>query len=140
MTALTLAHTALLGAAFGGAGYAKVSEQEAMVESAKHLGYTVDEFQLIGAAELAGVGGLVVGNKFPLVGAASSAALATTMALAVSEHVRAGDEAKVYAAPAVLCALSATATLSFVAAARKKRKEKKDAKQAKKDAKAAKKR
>ena len=50
MTALTLAHTAILGAAFGGAGYAKVSEQEAMVESAKHLGYSFDEFQLIGAA------------------------------------------------------------------------------------------
>ena len=135
MTALTLAHTAVLGAAFGGAGYAKVSEQEAMVESAKHLGYTTDEFQLIGAAELAGVGGLVVGNKFPLVGAAGSAALATTMALAVGEHLRAGDDAKVYAAPAVLGVLSATATLSFLAAARKKRNEKKEAKQAKKAAK-----
>lgn len=135
MTALTLAHTAILGAAFGGAGYAKVSEQEAMVESAKHLGYSFDEFQLIGAAELAGVGGLVVGNKFPLVGAASSAALATTMALAVNEHIRAGDEAKVCAAPAVLCALSATATLAFLSAAGKKREEKKEAKRAKKAAK-----
>ncbi|ANI93458.1 DoxX family protein [Dietzia timorensis] len=135
MTALTLAHTAVLGAAFGGAGYAKVSQQDAMVDAAKHLGYSNDEFTLIGTAELAGVAGLVVGAKFPLVGAASSAALATTMGLAVSEHLRAGDEAKVYAAPAVLGVLSATATLSFLAAARKKRKEKKEAKQAKKAAK-----
>lgn len=135
MTALTLAHTAVLGAAFGGAGYAKVTQQPAMLDAAKHVGYTPEEYQLIGAAQLAGVGGLVVGNKFPLVGLTSSAALTTVMALAVNEHLRVGDEPKDFAPAAVLCALSATATLSFAAAARKKRKEKKEAKQAKKAAK-----
>lgn len=130
MTALTLAHTAVLGAAFGGAGYAKVTTQDAMVEAAKHVGYTTDEYQLIGAAQLAGVGGLVVGNKFPLVGFASSAALTTMMGLAVNEHLRVGDEPKDFAPAAVLCALSATATLSFAAATLKKRKEKKAKKRA----------
>lgn len=132
MSVLSFANSALLAVAFGGAGYAKVSQQQAMLDSAEHLGYEPDEYRLIGALELAGAGGLLVGQKLPLVGAASSAGLATAMALAVSEHLAAGDEPKDYAPAAVLGALSATATVLFLAEAAKKRKAKKAAKKAKK--------
>lgn len=132
MSVLSFANSALLAVAFGGAGYAKVTEQQPMLDTAEHLGYENDEFKLIGALELAGAGGVLVGQKAPLVGAASSAGLTVAMALAVSEHLAADDEPKDYAPAAVLCALSASATVLFLAEAAKKRKAKKAAKKAKK--------
>lgn len=69
-----------------GAGTAKVTKQDAMLESAEHLGYSPEAYQAIGIAANVGVIAVLTG--------------------AVIEHLRAGDGPKVYGAAAALDALA----------------------------------
>lgn len=89
-----------------GAGTAKVTKQDAMLESAEHLGYSAEAYQAIGAAELAGGVGLLAGAKSKVIGIAANVGAVAVLTGAVIEHLRAGDGPEVYGPAAVLDALA----------------------------------
>ncbi len=89
-----------------GAGAAKITKQDAMLESAEHLGYSEDAYQAIGAAEVAGGVGLLAGAKSRFIGIAANVGVVAVMTGAVIEHVRAGDGPEVYGPAAALDALA----------------------------------
>ncbi|HIW90987.1 MAG TPA: DoxX family protein [Candidatus Corynebacterium avicola] len=95
-----------LGLSLIGAGTAKVTQQDAMLESAEHLGYSPESYQAIGAAEIAGGVGLLAGAKSKLIGIAANVGAVAVLTGAVVEHLRAGDGPDVYAPAAVLDALA----------------------------------
>lgn len=95
-----------LGLSLIGAGTAKVTQQDVMLESAEHLGYSPEAYQAIGAAEIAGGVGLLAGAKSKLIGLAANVGAVVVLTGAVVEHLRAGDGPDVYAPAAVLDALA----------------------------------
>ncbi len=96
----------VLALAFAGAGSAKVSKQKMMVEAADHLGFSIQQYQLIGVAELAGAAGLVIGLWWAPLGIAAAAGLLITMIGAVWFHNRFHDPLSVAAPSAVLGVLA----------------------------------
>ncbi|MGO3363741.1 MAG: DoxX family protein [Corynebacterium sp.] len=100
--------SSLLATALAGAGTAKVTQAEPMLETADHLGYTPEAYQAIGGAELTGAAGVLVGLRKRWVGIAASLGSTALFAAAVAEHVRNGDEFGDYAPAAGLLALSGT--------------------------------
>lgn len=97
MTALAWITGILLLLGFGMAGQAKVMQQQMMLDTAEHLGFSPSQFRLIGAAEMAGAIGVVLGR---LVDDLSGLGLAATFGLilvgigALFFHVRANDTVK----------------------------------------------
>ena len=106
--ALTIVLGVILAAAVLGAGLAKLSGAQAMKESATHLGFSWHAYQRIGALEVAGALGVLVGLAVPLLGALAAACLAVLLVLATATHLRRGDGPAV-AAPAALLSLLAVA-------------------------------
>lgn len=107
----------LIALAFLGAGLAKVTKNEKMVEAAEHHGFSISQFQLIGGAELAGAAGVVAGlvsNDLDALGIAAAAGLALVGIGAFATHLKSGDAAKDASPPLVLAAL---AVLHIVATA-----------------------
>jgi len=62
MTALAWITAILLLLGFGMAGQAKVMQQQMMLDSAEHLGFSPSQYRLIGAAEMAGAIGVLLGR------------------------------------------------------------------------------
>jgi hypothetical protein len=102
--------TIVLAIAFGAAGAAKVAAIAEMRRRADHLGYSVTSFRVIGALELAGVAGLLVGLAVPTLTIAAAAGLACMMLGAAASHLRAGD-GPADAAPAVVLGAATVALL-----------------------------
>jgi uncharacterized membrane protein YphA (DoxX/SURF4 family) len=94
--------TVALALAFLGAGLAKITAQTMMVEVAGHLGFTLNQYKLIGGSEVLGSLGLLLGLAFAPLGMAAAIGLILLMAGAVHFHLRAGDDAQIYSAPAGL--------------------------------------
>ena len=87
----------IVAAGFGMAGAAKVTGQQAMLDAADHLGFTNQRFQLIGAAEIAGAAGVVIGlisDDLEGLGIAAAVGLAIVGFGAGVFHRQAGDEPK----------------------------------------------
>jgi hypothetical protein len=105
-TALTTALRTGLALSLAGAGSAKVTKQQSMLDSAKHLDYSTNAYRVIGAAELAGAAGLLAAPRFRFVGIAANLGAVGVLTGAVIEHLRAGDGPDVYAPAAVLDALA----------------------------------
>lgn len=85
-------------------GAAKLLAVAPMRERAAHLGYSVTGFRVVGALELAGVGGLWWGRYGPApLAVVAAVALLLLMAGAVVSHLRAGDGPSA-AVPAVVVA------------------------------------
>ena len=100
MTAALIALTVLAAVTLGAAGSAKAAAVPDMRRRADHLGFTVTAYRLIGALELTGVAGLVVGLAVPALGIAAGAGLTLMMLGAIVSHLRAGD-AVAKAVPAI---------------------------------------
>ena len=99
----------VIALAFLAAGLAKVTKNVQMVEAAKHLGFSVTQFQLLGAAEIAGAAGVVAGiavDSFAPLGIAAAVGLAAVGIGAGVVHRKAGDESKAAAPPIVLALLA----------------------------------
>jgi uncharacterized membrane protein YphA (DoxX/SURF4 family) len=102
----------ILFIAFFAAGLQKVRFNPMMSESAEHLGITRSAYQRIGALEVAGGVGLLVGlaskstSFLGVVNELAAAGLVVTMLLAVAVHVRKGDSVKLMAPAATLGALA----------------------------------
>jgi uncharacterized membrane protein YphA (DoxX/SURF4 family) len=97
---LLLAAACLLPAA------GKLTDQPRMRKSAAHFGIPWPRYRLIGVAELASAGGILIGVWWHPLGLAAAAGMALLLIGAVITHRRASDSAK-EAAPA-LAALALT--------------------------------
>jgi uncharacterized membrane protein YphA (DoxX/SURF4 family) len=102
----------ILFLAFFTAGLQKVRFNPMMSQSAEHLGITRSTYQRIGALELAGGVGLLVGlaskgtSFFGVINELAGAGLVIVMLLAVAVHLRKGDSAKLMAPATALGALA----------------------------------
>lgn len=99
----------VIALAFLGAGMAKVTKHEMMVQAAEHLGFSMSHFQLIGAAEIAGAVGVIAGvvsNDLDALGIAAAAGLAIVGVGAVINHLKAGDAPQDAAPPGILAVIA----------------------------------
>jgi ABC-type Fe3+-siderophore transport system permease subunit len=106
MNTTTTILAALLVAAFALLGSAKLAALPAMRSRAEHVGFSVSAYRRIGALELLGVAGLLVGVAVPVVGVLAGVGLLLLMGGAVTTHVRHGDGPKEVAPAAVLGAVA----------------------------------
>lgn len=81
----------VLAVIFIAVGCLKVGKQQKMRDSARHLGYSVGEFQAIGGAEIAGGAGLAAGHFWAPIGIAAAVGLVALLVGAVLSIRRAGD-------------------------------------------------
>jgi hypothetical protein len=102
----TTALAALLVAAFALLGSAKLAAVPAMRSRAEHVGFSVTAYRRIGALELLGVAGLLVGAAVPVVGALAGVGLLLLLGGAVTTHVRRGGGPKEIAPAVVLGAIA----------------------------------
>jgi hypothetical protein len=112
MSATTIL-VALLVAAFAMAGSAKLAAVPAMRVRAEHVGFSVGAYRRIGALELLGVAGLLVGAALPAVGALAGLGLLLLLGGAIITHLRNGDGPKEIA-PAVVLGVVAAGYLVLV--------------------------
>ena len=92
----------LLFLAFMGAGSGKVAANKMAQEQAAHSGFSVTAYRRIGALEVAGAVGLLVGLWLAPLGVAAGIGLVLMMVGAVVVHVRIKDPIKMAAPAAVL--------------------------------------
>ena len=88
---LTLVLAVVLAVAVLSTGGAKLAGMPFMRQAAAHLGFTWPAYQRIGALEVAGGLGVLVGLVLPLLGVVASACLAVLLVLAAALHLRNGD-------------------------------------------------
>lgn len=101
---MTTALAVLIALLFTGLGTMKVLALPRARELATHSGFTVTAYRGIGALELAGAAGVLLGLAIPLLGGLAGAGLLLLLAGALITHVRNEDALK-QSAPAVVCAL-----------------------------------
>jgi hypothetical protein len=95
----------LLALGFLGLGGAKVLGVSQMADNARHLGYPLAAFKAVGAMEIGGAAGLLVGLYWPPLGIAASTGLLLLLAGAAASHLRAGDGIKEITPVALFAAL-----------------------------------
>jgi hypothetical protein len=76
---------------FALAGIAKVAAVPPMRAAANHLGFTVAQYRVIGALEVAGAVGVAAGPAMPLLGIAAAVGLILLLLGAVVAHVAKRD-------------------------------------------------
>ncbi|MCP2248009.1 DoxX family protein [Lentzea aerocolonigenes] len=94
----------LLAALFLLLGVSKLLALPRMRDLAAHAGFSVAAYRGIGALEVAGAAGLLVGLTVPLLGASAGVGLLLLLAGAVITHVRNRDGVRELA-PAAVCAV-----------------------------------
>jgi len=97
MTALAWITALLLLVGFGMAGLAKLTKQKMVMQLADHLGFTGSQYQLIGAAEVAGAVGVLLGrliDGWSVLGLAAAIGFTLLGIGALFFHVRAKDQVK----------------------------------------------
>ena len=117
---MSAASTALAGALavlFTGLGTAKIRAVPAMRERAAHVGMTTGAYRNIGALEVAGAAGVLLGLAEPRLGGLAGAGLLALLGGALVAHRRAGDKLT-EAAPALVSAVGVAAYLAALGAAR----------------------
>jgi hypothetical protein len=107
----------VLGSAFVALGAAKVARTPSMVARAGHVGISVEGYQLIGLAELAGAIGILLGLIYSPLGYSAGAGLLALMTGALFTHARRGD-GPAEMAPAILFSAGSVAYLILLGAAR----------------------
>lgn len=112
MDTATVVVTILLAALFTFAASIKLLGVSQSLAIRDHLGVKPVQWRLIGACELAGVAGVLVGLMWAPIGIAAAIGLALLSIGAIAFHVRASDSAKDAAAAVIGLALAiATAVL-----------------------------
>jgi hypothetical protein len=91
-------------------GAAKLFALAPMRERATHAGFSVGAYRGIGALEIAGAAGLLLGLTVPVLGALASAGLLLLLAGALVTHVRNRDLGRDLV-PALVCAALVTGYL-----------------------------
>ena len=101
MPIATVIVTCCLAALFAFSSTIKLLGVQRSLAIRDHLGISPTVWRLIGVLELAGVVGVLVGLRWPLLGIAAAVGLALLSVGAVVSHVRASDSV-VETAPAVI--------------------------------------
>ena len=104
---------ALLIVAFAAAGSAKLAAVPAMRTKAEHVGFSVSAYRRIGALEVLGVLGLLVGAFVPVIGALAAVGLLILLGGALLAHLKNGDGVREIA-PAVVLGVAALTFLLLV--------------------------
>ncbi|MEV4145478.1 DoxX family protein [Amycolatopsis sp. NPDC049691] len=99
-----IALSVLVAAIFLLFGAAKLFALAPMRERAAHAGFSVTAYRGIGALEIAGAAGLLLGLTVPVLGALAGAGLLLLLAGALVTHVRNRDRGRDLV-PAVVCAV-----------------------------------
>jgi len=95
-------------------GSAKVLAAPAMRERAAHVGFTVDQYRVLGALELAAAAGLLIGLAAPTLGTLAACGLLLLLGGAFASHLRAGDKIPGLAPSLVVGVLTAGYLVSLV--------------------------
>lgn len=98
---------------FAGLGTAKMLAVGPIRQMAAHVGFSTAAYRRIGALEVAGAAGVLVGLAEPRIGALAGAGLLALLAGALISHRRAGDGLR-EAAPALLAGLVVAAYLAVL--------------------------
>lgn len=106
MTVASMVLAVLLGAGFLPLGAAKALAVADMRERAEHTGFSVTGYRVIGALEIAGAVGVLVGLVWWPLGAAAGIGLVFMMIGALITHLKIGDGVREYT-PAIVCGLIA---------------------------------
>jgi hypothetical protein len=117
MSAATAALAGTLAVFFTGLGTAKMRAVPAMRERAAHVGLSTDAYRAIGALEVAGAAGVLVGLAEPRLGGLAGAGLLVLLGGALVAHRRTGDTLR-EATPALVSALAVAGYLATLGAAR----------------------
>lgn len=116
MSTATTIVTILLAALFLFAGGGKLAGVKQQVEARDHFGISASSWRVIGALEVAGAVGVLVGLlAVRFLGVAAAVGLVLVGIGAIATHVRAGDQPR-EAVPAVIALALAAATLVLQAA------------------------
>lgn len=102
----------LLAVVFAATGVAKLAGEARTVRQAEHLRVPGRVYRLVGALEVAGAAGVLVGLNAAGLGVAAAAGLAVLMIAAVGVHLRAGDS-PADAGPALALAVLSLMTLAL---------------------------
>ncbi|AZQ37997.1 invasion protein [Streptomyces cyaneochromogenes] len=97
-------------------GLAKLAAVPFMRQAAAHLGMSVRLYRVVGALEVAGVAGLLLGLTWMPLGVAAATGLALLMAAAAVVHLRHGDPPPRAVPAAVLALISLTYAATAMAA------------------------
>jgi hypothetical protein len=111
MTAAALA--LVLVVFFAGLGTAKMLAVPPIRQMAVHVGFSTAAYRRIGALEVAGAAGILVGLAQPRIGALAGAGLLLLLAGALISHRRAGEGLR-DATPALLAGLVVAAYLAVL--------------------------
>ena len=106
----------VLAVVFGVAGIAKIVGAPVMRTAARHLGFGVGQYRVIGALELAGAIGLLLGLVVPVIGIAAAIGLGLLLIGAGTAHLVNRDGGARVAVPLVLVAVVATYGVAIVGA------------------------
>lgn len=117
MVVTSIVLSSMLAALFAVLGVAKVLRQPSMISRTEQFGFSVREIQGIGALELAGAAGLVVGLFWPPAGIAAAVGLVALLIGAVISHLRAGDGIKEIIPPIWVGLVSIAAAVLAIASA-----------------------
>lgn len=109
---MTTTISILLALLFAATAAGKLTGHTASLAIRDHLGVPAVRWQQIGALELAGVAGVLLGLAARPLGIAAAAGLALLSLGAIATHLRAGDKPAA-AAPAVLALALAIATAAL---------------------------
>ena len=109
---------ALLIVAFATLGSAKLAAVPAMRTKAERVGFSVSAYRRIGALEVLGVLGLLVGAFVPVIGALAAVGLLILLGGAVLAHLKNGDGVREIAPAIVLGAAALTFLILIVAGLR----------------------
>jgi hypothetical protein len=92
-TPLLVLLTTLIGAGFAALGVSKIRAVPAMQARAAHVGFSVGAYRRIGALEVAGAAGVLLGVAIPQLGVLAATGLLLLMIGALSAHLRQHDGA-----------------------------------------------
>jgi len=113
MTAAATALAVVLVVFLTSLGTAKMLAVAPIRQMAAHVGFTTAAYRRIGALEVAGAAGILVGLAEPRIGALAGAGLLLLLAGALITHRRAGDPLR-EAVPALIAALTVAAYLAVL--------------------------
>ena len=105
-----LATAIVIAAMFLALGSAKVLALAPMRARAAHLGFSISTYRVIGALEIAGAAGVLLGLALPALGAFAAVGLLLLLAGAVLAHLRHGDDPRLLV-PALVAGLLVAAYL-----------------------------
>jgi hypothetical protein len=91
MTALSTLLAVVLAVFFLGLGTAKLLAVAPMRKAAAHFGLPTNAYRSLGALEIAGAMGLLLGLALPVIGALAGVGLLLLLVGALVSHVRVGD-------------------------------------------------